>query len=63
MDYLNIYSKFTDELYSKYFYGQKKINNVKRILFLEKRVLEKRINQIDNIINEIKKNITKQTDL
>ncbi len=63
MDYLNIYSKFTDEMYSKYFYGQKKITNVKRILFLEKRLLEIRINQIDNIINEIKNNITKQTDL
>ena len=36
---------------------------LKLILFLEKRVLEKRINQIDNIINEIKNNITKQTDL
>ena len=63
MDYLKIYSKFTDEMYSKYFYGQKKITNVKRILFLEKRLLEIRINQIDNIINEIKNNITKQTDL
>ena len=63
LDYLKIYDKFTDEMYSKFFYGQKKITNVKRILFLEKQVLEIRINQIDNIINEIKKNSTKQTDL
>ena len=60
-DYLKIYDKFTDGIFSQVFYGQKKINNVKRILKLEKKLLKFRIQYLERLIKQKKNN--KNSDL
>jgi hypothetical protein len=60
-DYLNIYDRFTDGKFNEVYYGTQKIINVKRIINLEKRLIEFRLKHLNEEIN--KKKLEKKIDL
>ena len=51
-DYLNLYDRFTDGKYNEVFYGSQKIINVKRIISLEKKLIEIRLKHLNDVINK-----------
>lgn len=55
-DYLKLYDKFTDGKFNEIYYGNQKIINVKRIINMEKKLIEVRLNYLNSVINDKKKN-------
>ena len=51
-DYLNLYNRFTDGKYNEVFYGNQKIINVKRVINLEKKLIELRLKHLNDVINK-----------
>ena len=63
--YKEVYQNFTDGKFNEVFYGREKIKNIKRVINLEKNLIDSRIDYLNNLIenNNNEKNKQKKHDL
>ena len=63
--YKDVYQNFTDGKFNEVFYGREKIKNIKRVINLEKNLIDSRIDYLNNLIenNNNEKNKQKKHDL
>jgi len=63
--YKEVYETFTDGKFNEIFYGREKIKNIKRVINLEKNIINLRIDYLNNLIenNNSEKNKQKKSDL
>jgi hypothetical protein len=55
-DYLKLYDKFTDGKFNEIYYGNQKIININRIINIGKKLIKVRLNYLNSVINDKKKN-------